>query len=91
MERPTTAEVKKTLDMYTLLSRFEANHRQLRGWGLIDTSKQELPVPEVVKVEAWLRQEFGIPEEPKSIDPADLEQPDPEAAVVTEERYKHDR
>jgi hypothetical protein len=64
IKRPTSDEVKKTLGVYNLLSRFEANHRQIHSWGVF-TEQDVLPIPEILKVEAWLRSEFNIPEEIK--------------------------
>ena len=62
MNLPTKEEIKKFLDVFDSLSKFEAEHRVLRNWGLWNES--ELPFPEVLKVVAWLK---NIEAQPRKI------------------------
>lgn len=56
--KPTKEQVQKFIDDYYRLSDFERNHRTDRGWGLYTEGKDVLPVPEIVTVMAWLKEEF---------------------------------
>lgn len=51
---PTISELKRFLDVFNSLDEFEAQTRHLRGYGAFDKDTP-MPIPEVVKVIAWLR------------------------------------
>jgi len=50
---PSPDKIKKFVEVVRALSVFEAEHRNLRGWGLFDEN-DTLPIPEVVEVLTWL-------------------------------------
>jgi len=58
--KPTKEEFKRFLEVFQILCGFEAQHRMMRSWGA-DFNADELPIPEVVTVEEWLREEAGLP------------------------------
>jgi len=55
--QPTPEEIKKFLDIVSKLDNFEAEHRMIRGWGIL--SDETLPIPEVVTVMNWLKGLIG--------------------------------
>lgn len=50
---PTKEEFEKFITVIERLSSFEAEHRYIRGWGMLNEA--ELPIPEVVNVVTWLK------------------------------------
>ena len=50
-----SSKIKKFVEVIRALSVFEAEHRNIRGWGLFDETAI-LPTPEVVEVLAWLEE-----------------------------------
>lgn len=50
--QPTKKEIKKFIEVFDTLCRFEGEHRHLRGWGALD--REVLPVAEVILVISWL-------------------------------------
>jgi hypothetical protein len=63
MEKPTSEEIKKFIDVFDRLCKFEADHRNVRKWGCF--KDDEVPIPEVVKVSSWLRSKVEITEKDK--------------------------
>lgn len=51
---PTKDEIKKFMEVFDKLNRFEAEHRARCGWGVWIES-DTLPIPEVMTVTAWLK------------------------------------
>jgi hypothetical protein len=54
MKNPTTEDLKKFMDVFDELCKFEAQTRHNRGYGCFKDS--DLPIQEVVKVCSWLRE-----------------------------------
>ena len=50
---PTKEEFDKFITVIERLSSFEAEHRCIRGWGMLNEA--DLPIPEVVNVVRWLK------------------------------------
>lgn len=50
---PTRAEIDRFLEVSRVLSDFEAGQRFIRGYGAFRA--EDCPIPEVLKVTAWLR------------------------------------
>ena len=55
MQKPSNEELKKFIEVFDELSKFEAQTRHNRG--VLCFTDRELPIPEVVKVCTWLREE----------------------------------
>lgn len=53
--KPTKAEIAAFVQVFDLLSSFEAQQRQFRARGLF--KEGDLPIPAIVTVLAWLRAE----------------------------------
>lgn len=53
MKKPTKEEIARFVQVFDLLSRFEAQQRLIRRMGALNP--EGLPIPEVVTVLAWLR------------------------------------
>jgi hypothetical protein len=58
---PSREEVLKFLQVVDRLCNFEAEHRQLRSWGIFNN--ETLPIPEVVTAIEWLNKKFNITSE----------------------------
>lgn len=54
---PAQADFQKFVEVFDTLNGFEVNQRAIRGYGAFD--EKELPMPEVVRVVAWLREFCG--------------------------------
>jgi hypothetical protein len=52
---PTPAQIKVFIDTFLKLNRFEMDHRAREGWGCF-TDDDNLPIPEVSVVLAWLNE-----------------------------------
>lgn len=54
---PTAQDIAKFMKCFDILSRFEAEHRLLRGWGAaFDQTEFQMPDPAVMAVSSWLRE-----------------------------------
>lgn len=58
--KPTKAQVEKFIAVFYSLSEFEATHRLIRSWGLFNEESDKLPIPDVMEVMSWLKQEYGL-------------------------------
>lgn len=54
MKKPTSAQLRKFMEVFDTLCQFEAQTRHNRGVGCFKDT--ELPIPEVVAVTTWLRE-----------------------------------
>ncbi len=54
MTQPTKQELKKFLELFDKLIKFEADQRKVRGYSCF--TEQDLPFPEIIKVIAWLKE-----------------------------------
>ena len=59
MEKLTKEEIKIALNAINRLCIFECEQRHIRGYGVF--SKKDLPVPELVKLIEWLKEESKDP------------------------------
>jgi len=53
---PKKEDILMFLDVVGKLSLFEAEHRNIRGWGLFSEERGELPFPAVIRVQKWLQE-----------------------------------
>jgi len=53
MSEPSASEIEAFLSAFHRLSRFEAEHRHIRGYGCFDAG--ELQTMNIIPVIAWLR------------------------------------
>lgn len=53
---PSKDDITRFLEVFDTLDKFEANHRSIRKHGAFRES--ELPIPEVQRVIAWLKETF---------------------------------
>ena len=65
LNMPTKQQLSMFIDTFLKLSRFEAEHRSLRGWGIYNEDLEQLPIPEVMVVLNWLHQIKEITKEEK--------------------------
>ena len=58
MAKPTVKDIKKFLEIFDKLCKFEASQRIIRGYGCF--SEAEIPFKEVVKVISWLKSKAAV-------------------------------